>query len=352
MPDANAAPAAADAAANSGHKLTLPYFNGEMVSTGTVHKFLELLESYRVMVGYSEANKVKLLPTALTGRALIWFDNEAAESIPEIKEDWAVFEREFKAHYGATMTVRATLSARRNVIQSKNETVNDFYERCRHIVRMTYTPFVSTEEDDVKNHDLYKRALKQLRAHVNKCDTLNIFVQGLIPEIKRLIIHRSFKNAMEVKDHAINAELALRNEGHLKDPNLVDVNSYTDPKTGVTTFGSTPSQGRSANYMDINTFPEEDEVALNAVAGRGRGRGAPRGRGRGRGTGQRQRPQCKHCKQMGHEEQTCWAKYPHLKPVRSASAASAQQASSNRVANAMTLGYVDASDHLYTDFQY
>ena len=333
--------APAPAAPNAGHKLVMPYFKGIDPSAGEALAFLEQFESYRIMAGYAADNKVTLLTHALVENAKVWYDNEGA-SQPRIKEDWDTFEEAFKAHFGTTLTVSATLSARNNVKQTKSESVTTFFERCRHIVRLTQKHFVSTRADAIKNHENYAFAIADYKAHVNNVDVMYMFTQGLIPEIRRLILHLSFATVDEVRTHALNAERALRNEGVLRDPNTITTAGHTDVRTGATVFGGTfnnPAAGRHANA--VSAYPSAsiagpehsqdnpDDFGLAAVAGRGTGRGRSSGRGRGgRGRGGRsggQRPQCTHCKQMGHEEQTCWAKFPHLKPARSNTGTSSRQ---------------------------
>ena len=314
--------------ANAGHKLTIPYFDGINPAAGAALSFLEKLESYRVMVGYEEGNKVQLLQHALIDHALVWFNNEA-DTTPNIKRDWDTFERLFKEHYQTTMTISATLSARANVKQARNETVSNFYERCRHIVRLTHRPFTSTRPEAIRDHEAYVFAIADYKEHVNGSDRLAMFVQGLLPEIRRLILHQTFQTPSDVRDLALNAERGLMNDGFLKDPNTAAFSGRTDTRSGITVYGAgAGGAGRNAHAMQAFPGPgmqghEYDADAgadLHAVGARGgsRGRSGTRGRGRGRGSAQRPRPQCRHCKQVGHEEPTCWAKYPHLKPVRTA----------------------------------
>ena len=317
--------------ANAGHKLTIPYFNGINTSTGAAISFLEKLESYRIMVGYEADQKVRLLPHALLLDALIWFDNEA-ERLPTIKTDWATFERRFKIRFGATVTISSAISARSHVKQNRTESVAAFYDRCRHIVRMTSRPFVSNRQPDIRNHPNYELASGDLKVHFSDEAVLYMFVPGMIQEIRRLCLPRTFETAEDVLAIALEAERALRTEGILKDPNTIAVSGHTDPRSGVTVFGAqqpVANQRIQSMYAEFNggfepAGSEEDAQDIHAVSTRGGARGrASRGRGRGRGGAQRQRPQCRHCKQMGHEEQTCWAKFPHLKPARTGQAGSA-----------------------------
>ena len=320
-------------AAPAGHKVNMPYFAGCDPSAGDALTFLEQLESFRVMAGYTDANKINVLNHALVDQAKIWFDNAAAEEFPNIKTDWAVFEREFKLQYSTTLTVSGTISARANVKQAKHESVSLFYERCRHIVRLTGIPFVSPRTAEYQADEHYIGCKADYKSHINSCDVLQLFFQGLLPEIRRLILHQNYRTAKDAKQLALDAERGLRNEGILPDPNAISIAGHTDVKSGTIVYGASKMAARQTNAIAMSNEnnmvdPQavfDNSAAVHAVASRGglRGRGAGRGRGSGRGGGRGNRPQCKHCKQMGHEEKTCWAKYPHLKPSAASKSAAA-----------------------------
>ncbi|XP_061344747.1 electron transfer flavoprotein-ubiquinone oxidoreductase, mitochondrial isoform X3 [Gastrolobium bilobum] len=92
----------------------------------------------------------------------------------------------------------------------------------------------------------------------------------------------------------------------------------------------------SSSAVDSTALVSRTDFRGNIGGGRGRGRG-PGGPG-GRG----QRPRCHYCQQLGHYEERCYTKYPHMRPSFAANIAQSDTASN---------GTVSLSSEEYAAFQ-
>lgn len=282
------------------HKLSLPVFSGDKVKPGDADLFLENLETYAVATRFENDARCQLILQGLAGSALDWYRYQK-KCDATIGTNYQTFKRKFLARFEAQIIDKTAANAIKALGQKTGEAVNAYYDRvgitlaC--MAKRAPLPDAALSEEQKRTH-FHNYYLDQ--------NVRQWFVNGLHADLRNEVSKTDSETAEEALKLGISAERALITAGKYKE--LYE-----------------PARSASKNISELEQaddeqFEEDDsQYGLNVLRGGGRGRGRARGgrgragRNRGGGSG-RQVKTCTFCKSRGHDEATCYAKHPHLRP--------------------------------------
>ena len=298
----------------------LPVFSGDGKDTFTAEQWIERIEAGRRAAGWNDEATVSYMYNALRGPTQQWY-----ESLPrrrlyvDDRANWDNIKADFLQIYATTKTTRTT-TANLMVVQQPNERAGQFGCRVQVAVQDVITVNRPPVEVPAALHspqlvalagyagldDAVKRADFDNKVEIGfelAADLIqrNVFLTGLNPKIRQLVLSHEPVTFLEARDHAIRYE--RQQENPVKNIHISQVDEDELPEEEVNE--AQLEKDFEGMIEKINRFRSKKGKPKFQVSQKNGGGGHKPNQG-GNSAPRDPNVVCRYCNKKGHMQKNCF----------------------------------------------